>query len=99
MNIVAAGVLLAKSSGHPSFFVIQYAMPKQSIKFIIAQDGTVTEEVQGAESKQCLDITLPFEEALGTVSSREYKPEYYVTLQQSQNKNQRQTSIDSSIDA
>ena len=85
MNIVAAGgVLLAKSSGHPSFFVIQYAMPKQSIKFIIAQDGTVTEEVQGAESKQCLDITLPFEEALGTVSSREYKPEYYVTLQQNQ---------------
>ena len=59
-------------------------MPKQSIKFIIAQDGTVTEEVQGAESKQCLDITLPFEEVLGTVSSREYKPEYYVTLQQNQ---------------
>ena len=84
MNIVVAGVLLAKSSGHPSFFVIQYAMPKQSIKFTIAQDGTVTEEVQGAESKQCLDITLPFEEALGTVSTREYKPEYYVTLKQNQ---------------
>ena len=74
-------------------------MPKQSIKFTIAQDGTVTEEVQGAESKQCLDITIQFEEALGTVSSREYQPEYYVTLQQIQNKDQRQTSIDSSIDA
>ena len=59
-------------------------MPQQTIKFIIAQDGTVTEEVQGAESKQCLDITLPFEEALGTVSTREYKPEYYVTLKQNQ---------------
>ena len=59
-------------------------MPCQKIKFIISQDGTVTEEVQGAESKQCLDITLPFEEALGTVSTREYKPEYYVTLQQNQ---------------
>ena len=59
-------------------------MPKQSIKFTIAQDGTVTEEVQGAKSKQCLDITLPFEEALGTVSTREYKPEYYVKLQQNQ---------------
>ena len=59
-------------------------MPCQKIKFIISQDGTVTEEVQGAESKQCLDITLPFEEALGTVSSREYKPEYYVSLQQNQ---------------
>jgi len=74
-------------------------MPKQSIKFTIAQDGTVTEEVQGAKSKQCLDITLPFEEALGTVSSREYKPEYYVTLQQNQDQDHKQTSIDSSIDA
>ncbi len=74
-------------------------MPKQSIKFIIAQDGTVTEEVQGAESKQCLDITLPFEEALGTVLTREYKPEYYVSLQQNQDQDHKQTSIDSSIDA
>ena len=73
-------------------------MPKQSIKFTIAQDGTVTEEVQGAESKQCLDITIPFEEALGTVSTREYKPEYYVTLQQNQDQDHKQTSIDSSID-
>ena len=71
---------------------------KQSIKFTIAQDGTVTEEVQGAKSKQCLDITLPFEEALGTVSSREYKPEYYVTLQQNQDQDHKQTSIDRSID-
>ena len=74
-------------------------MPCQKIKFIISQDGTVTEEVQGAETKQCLDITLPFEQALGTVNSREYKPEYYVPLQQSQNKNQEQTSINTSIDA
>mgnify|MGYP001224566476 FL=1 len=74
-------------------------MPKQSIKFTIAQDGSVTEEVQGAVSNECLDVTLPFEEALGTLTSREYKPEYYVTLQQSQNKNQEQTSINTSIDA
>ena len=74
-------------------------MPKQSIKFTIAQDGSVTEEVQGAVSNECLDVTLPFEQALGTLTSREYKPEYYVTLQQSQNKNQEQTSINTSIDA
>ena len=74
-------------------------MPKQTIKFTIAQDGSVTEEVQGAVSNECLDVTLPFEEALGTLTSREYKPEYYVTLQQSQNKNQEQTSINTSIDA
>ena len=74
-------------------------MPCQKIKFIISQDGTVTEEVQGAVSKECLDVTLPFEQALGSVHSREYKPEYYVSLQQSQNKNQGQTSINTSIDA
>ena len=74
-------------------------MPCQKIKFIISQDGTVTEEVQGAVSKECLDVTIPFEQALGSVNSREYKPEYYVSLQQSQNKNQGQTSINTSIDA
>jgi len=74
-------------------------MPCQKIKFIISQDGTVTEEVQGAVSKECLDVTLPFEQALGSVNSREYKPEYYVPLQQSQNKNNEQTSINTSIDA
>jgi len=74
-------------------------MPCQKIKFIISQDGTVTEEVQGAVSKECLDVTIPFEQALGSDNSREYKPEYYVSLQQSQNKNQEQTSINTSIDA
>jgi|TARA_B100001094_G_scaffold198737_1_gene192810 hypothetical protein len=74
-------------------------MPKLSIKFTIAQDGTVTEEVQGAVSNKCLDVTLPFEEALGIVNSREYKPEYYVSLQQGQNKNKEQISINQSTDA
>ena len=77
-------------------------MPKQQkIKFIIQQDGTVIEEVQGVESNQCLDVTLPFEKALNNVNviSREYKPEYYnVTLQQNQNEDHKQTSINTSID-
>jgi len=74
-------------------------MPQQTIKFIIAQDGTVTEEVQGTVSNECVDVTLPFEEALGTLVTREHKPEYYVTLQQNQNENKEQTSINSSTDA
>ena len=77
-------------------------MPKQSIKFTITQDGTVIEEVQGAVSKQCLDVTLPFEKALGNLDliSREFKPEYYnVSLQQGQNKNKEQISINQSTDA
>ena len=77
-------------------------MPKQqTIKFTIQQDGTVIEEVQGVESNECLDVTLPFEKALNNVNviSREYKPEYYnVTLQQNQNEDHRQASINTSID-
>ena len=74
-------------------------MPCQKIKFIFSLDGTVTEEVQGAVSKECLDVTIPFEQALGSVNSREYKPEYYVSLQQNQNEDHKQTSINTSIDA
>ena len=37
-------------------------MPKQqTIKFKIRQDGTVTEEVMGAASNQCLDLTESIE--------------------------------------
>ena len=77
-------------------------MPKQQkIKFIIQQDGTVIEEVQGVESNQSLDVTLPFEKALNNVNviSREYKPEYYnVPLQQNKNEDHKQTSINTSND-
>ena len=74
---------------------------QQKIIFIIQQDGTVIEEVQGVESNKCLDVTLPFEKALNNVNviSREYKPEYYnVTLQQNKNEDHKQTSINTSID-
>ena len=67
---------------------------KRTLKFSIRQDGTVTEEVIGANSNNCLDLTKIIEEKLGTVESRDYKPEYYeqqknVTLQHNQNENQR----------
>ena len=75
-------------------------MPKHTIKFIIAQDGSVKEEIQGCVSNECLNITKPFEESLGQVISREHKPEYYVTLQQSQDQtNQERTfTTDSNVD-
>ena len=44
-------------------------MKPQTIKFIIAQDGTVREEVQGVEGGECTDVTLPFEEALGNLET------------------------------
>ena len=66
-------------------------MKKQTLKFIIRQDGYVTEEVMGVIGNQCQEITKSIEEKLGEVSYVETKPEYYqtqknVTLQHDQNK-------------
>jgi|TARA_B100001113_G_scaffold199810_1_gene163697 hypothetical protein len=65
-------------------------MPKkQTIKFTIGQDGTVSEEVSGVIGNSCMEITESIEKALGTSVYIEPKPEYYqqenVTLQQNQN--------------
>tara|TARA_B100000287_G_scaffold404017_1_gene426305 strand:- start:959 stop:1162 length:204 start_codon:yes stop_codon:yes gene_type:complete len=65
-------------------------MPKkQTIKFTISQDGTVSEEVSGVVGNSCVEITESIEKALGTSIYTETKPEYYqqenVTLQQNQN--------------
>lgn len=68
----------------------------ETIKFIIRQDGTVIEEVMEVESGDCINLTESIEEALGSVVTREYKPEYYnnVALQHNQNKDQEQTTTD-----
>ena len=55
-------------------------MAQQSIKFLIKQDGTVTEEVMGAVGKECEKLTRTIEEKLGVVQTVEHKPEYYQSL-------------------
>ena len=71
-------------------------MAQETIKFIIRQDGTVTEEVIGAVGNQCESLTKIIEEKLGVVQRVEHKPEYYqqkqttedhVTLHMHQDKN------------
>tara|TARA_Y100001963_G_scaffold34870_1_gene48633 strand:+ start:195 stop:401 length:207 start_codon:yes stop_codon:yes gene_type:complete len=52
-------------------------MAQETIKFIIKQDGTVTEEVIGAVGNQCESLTKNIEDKLGTVQIVEHKPEYY----------------------
>ena len=52
-------------------------MKQQSIKFVIKQDGTVTEEGMGAVGKECENLTRTIEEKLGVVQTVEHKPEYY----------------------
>ena len=52
-------------------------MAQQTIKFIIRQDGTVTEEVIGAVGNECESLTKNIEEKMGVVQRVEHKPEYY----------------------
>ena len=70
-------------------------MPQQqTLKFTIRQDGYVTEEASGFTSHQCIEITESIEKKLGSLETRQLKPEFYsnnVALQQNQNENQEQT--------
>jgi len=70
-------------------------MPQQqTLKFTIRQDGYVTEEASGFTSNQCVEITESIEKKLGTLETRQFKPEFYsnnVALQQNKNENQEQT--------
>ena len=68
---------------------------KQTLKFTIRQDGQVTEEATGFTSHQCVELTKQIEEKLGTLETRQFKPEFYsnnVALQHDQNENQTQTT-------
>ena len=67
---------------------------QQKLKFTIRQDGHVTEEATGFISHECVELTKQIEEKLGTLETRQFKPEFYsnnVALQQNQNENQEQT--------
>ena len=58
-------------------------MAKQiRIKYIIKQDGTVTEEEIGATSDDCLKLTESVENRLGDIDTRSFKSEFYQNKQQ-----------------
>ena len=68
---------------------------QQKLKFTIRQDGLVTEEATGFTSHQCVELTKQIEEKLGTLETRQFKPEFYsnnVALQHNQDQNQEQTT-------
>jgi len=52
-------------------------MKQTQVKFVFLPDGTITEEVLGADCDSCALITQPFEASLGSVTGTIYKPEYY----------------------
>ena len=67
-------------------------MEQQTIKFTIGQDGSVKEEVIASTSSECVEITKSIEEKLGSLETRQFKPEFYqvqknVTFQHDKNVN------------
>ena len=72
-------------------------MKRQTLKFTIQQDGNITEEATGFTSHECVELTRQIEEKLGTLETRQFKPEFYsnnVALQHNQNEDQTQTTTD-----
>ena len=72
-------------------------MKRQTLKFTIRQDGNITEEATGFTSHECVELTRQIEEKLGTLETRQFKPEFYsnnVALQHDQNQDQTQTTTD-----
>ena len=52
-------------------------MKREELDIVIAEDGTVTIQVNGVKGKRCLDATAFLEEALGDVEERDFTSEYY----------------------
>jgi hypothetical protein len=51
----------------------------QRIEYRIGPDGKVVETVLGGTGESCVNATEGIEAALGTITDREYRPEYYAT--------------------
>ena len=47
---------------------------QQTLKFTIRQDGHVTEEVIGAASAECVELTRQIDIKLGELETRQFKP-------------------------
>lgn len=50
---------------------------KDELEISINAEGDVSINVIGAKGKKCLDLTKDLEEIIGTVTSRETKPQFY----------------------
>ena len=70
-------------------------MKKETIKYIIRQDGNVTEEVVNVPGSACVDLTSDIEIKLGELENKVYTADYYqqpnlnqdVTLQYNKDQN------------
>jgi len=55
-------------------------MAQTTVTFVISQDGTVTEKVDGVKGRVCESVTRSIEEKLGVVQRREHTSDYYESL-------------------
>ena len=55
-------------------------MAQTTVTFVISQDGTVTEKVDGVKGRVCESVTRAIEEKLAVVQRREHTSEYYESL-------------------
>ena len=60
------------------------------IEIVVGKDGTVTVEAKGAVGPGCLGLTRALEDALGSVESRECKVEFYESVAEGQELQQRE---------
>jgi hypothetical protein len=52
-------------------------MEMQELEISIDKEGRVLMQVRGVHRDECLAVTKDLENAIGTVSERNLKPEYY----------------------
>lgn len=50
---------------------------KEEFEITIGPNGEIQIEVKGTKGKSCVELTAFLERALGEVTSRDLKPEYY----------------------
>ena len=60
------------------------------IEIVVSKDGTVTVEAKGAVGPGCLDLTRALEDALGSVASRSCKVEFYESVGEGEQLQQRE---------
>lgn len=61
-------------------------MKNSELTITIDKDGNFNIEVLNGDGKSCQDLTRPFEEGLGVVSDKKFKPEYHNEAKQAQSR-------------
>ncbi|MDF2720708.1 MAG: hypothetical protein K0Q59_383 [Paenibacillus sp.] len=61
----------------------------KQIIITVGPDGAVSIEAQNYKGNECEEATRPFEEALGQVTNKKRKPEYYAAEQRKVTKHEK----------